>query len=492
MNAQTIALAPSYPLITRERTEKLDLLNHLIANLAHAIIVCGPQGVGKTRMLKSFQEASADSWIFCQVQGGSHLCLEKIQELLGASISQNIPDSTFKHLINAFDRLAGRDAKVILVIDDAGNLAPGVIENIISYANDKPVLSVVFALTHSELYLKNSTDPAIDDCYQIEIPPLSEKQCGEFLEYLSTLPRPRIQFSAINESMITALYHETHGIPGRILAQLPKDNNHKKTDYATTILMFAVIGLISVALGAQWWSSRPKIDSDKATTAENKQKSDADIQRTLVKPTVSAQVKQSESVSQLAENTLSKDISNPTGALVVSKLAGIRNDVIDSPGQLANDQYLMHDDTKLQSPGAVLSAEKPAQSPINDGSQLAEKVAPSGQVQTEAIPLDEGGQWVMGQPVENVTLQLMALSNEQALIEVMQRHQALGQNLRVLKTKTRRGKDRFVLLYGSFSSPEQAKREGGMLPKELQKNWVRKIGAVQKELGIPTQTDTPE
>ena len=72
------------PLITRERTEKLELLKHLITNLAHAIVVCGPEGVGKTRLLKTFQEIIPASLVLCSVQGDGQVTLEKIQELGGA------------------------------------------------------------------------------------------------------------------------------------------------------------------------------------------------------------------------------------------------------------------------------------------------------------------------------------------------------------------------------------------------------------------------
>jgi len=48
------------------------------------------------------------------------------------------------------------------------------------------------------------------------------------------------------------------------------------------------------------------------------------------------------------------------------------------------------------------------------------------------------------------------------------------------------------LLYGSFASAEQAESEEVMLPKELQKTWMRKIAAVQGEINVTTQTATPE
>lgn len=493
VNAQMNAPDSGYPLITRERTEKLELLNHLIINLARAIVVCGPEGIGKTRLIKNFQETTLESWLFCWVQGDSKLSLEKVQELLGETVVQSMPDLKFQSLENIFSKMASWRMKVVLVIDDAGNLAPGLIEKIISYIDGKPVLRIIFALTHSELYLKNGTDPAIEGCYQIEIPPLSEKQCGEFLEYLSALPKPRIQFSAINENSVAALYRETHGIPGNILAQLPASDVRKKTDHSMAILTYAVIVLIVVALGVQWWSSRQKT----ATAANNKQQGDANIQQALVKPqqVVPEQVKQPESVPQSPALPVPQETQEPpAGALNTGKSAGVGHDVINDPlNQATVDQGLKHDDTGLQSPKPISSgAENAGQPQANDAPHITEEATASGQVQVDApVALDEGWHWLMGQPVENYTLQLMAVSREQGIIEVLQRHQALGQNLRYLKTKTRSGKDRFVLVYGSFSSPEQAKSEGALLPKELQKIWLRKIGSVQGEINMPAQTDTP-
>ncbi|NOU22514.1 MAG: AAA family ATPase [Methyloglobulus sp.] len=495
LNTQIKSSASGYLLISRERTQKLELLNHLIANLAHAIIVCGPEGIGKTLLLESFQERTIESWIFCWVKADSKLSLERIQEQIGEKITQKMPDFKFQSLAEAFDKMANWGMKIVLVIDNAGNLAPGLVEKIISYTENKPVVRIIFALTHSELYLKSGTDPAIEDCYQIEIPPLSEKQCGEYLEYLSTLPKPRIQFSAINESMVAELYRETHGIPGKILAQLPASDIGKKTDYSKAILILAVIGLILVALGSQWWSARQKIDSDNIEIAEKRRQPGTNSQQALVTPqAVSAQVKQPVAISPLPEPQVQQEIQESADTLNTDKSVAANHGLVnDGPGQMRNDPALKHDDTGKQLPDVNLANTNSAQPQASSTQQLTGDGTTSGQVQVDEqpIPLGEGGHWLMEQPIENYTLQLMALPKEQAIIEVLQRHQGLGQNLRYVKTKTRTGKDRFVLVYGSFSSPEQAKIEGQNLPKELQKTWMRKIGAVQKEVNISTQADMP-
>lgn len=466
-----------HPLITKERTQQLELLTHLVTNLSNGIVVCGPEGIGKTRLLNSFKETKIDSWIYCWLNGDSNLSLERIQELLSETMGRAITGINLPSLGSAFDRLAKLGSKVVLIIDDAGSLAPGLIESIITFAQDKPVLRIVFALTHSEMYLKNNTDPDVDNCYHIEIPALSEQQCGDFLEYLAALPNPRIQFDAINESRVAELYRETHGIPGNILAQLPK-NETEKQDYSKIILVSAVFGLVIIALGMQWWSSRQKSESDEEVTAENKVTKLA-RQQSLAKPANPLPEKQVIQEPQLASDTLN-----------ASKTSEGNNNIVH-PAQATDGQGLNPDKSGSAAPISSTGNEKPPQPQTNDAGHIREG-APSGQTQLDPIsPVSQEGHWLMAQPAENYTLQLMTLSNEQTIFEVLQRHRGLGQNLRYIKTKKKNGRDRFVLLYGSFSSPDQAIIEKQQLPKELQKTWLRKISAVQNEMNSATPTDAP-
>ena len=140
------------------------------------------------------------------------------------------------------------------MIDEAGHLAPGLINTIIEYAAKNPVLRVIFVLTHDDLYVKNTSDLRIDDCHLIEIPPLSEKQCGEFLQYLATKPRSQVPFNEFSDGMIEAVYRETQGIPGRIIAEFPNLEGIKQSDNSLWILIAAVAGLVALALVIQWFS----------------------------------------------------------------------------------------------------------------------------------------------------------------------------------------------------------------------------------------------
>jgi len=238
----------NHSLITQERTRKLELVIHLISNSRQALVVCGPEGIGKSTVLKTLQERKVESWLYCLVQGNADSSLEKIQEQIAQAIQ--VPP-----LSGVFRLTESQHKKIVLMIDKAGDLAPGLINTIIEYAAKNPVLRVIFVLTHDELDVKNTSDSAIDDCHLIEIPPLSEKQCGDFLQYLATKPRSRKILTEISDGIIETVYQKTQGIPGRIIAEFPDFEGAKQSDKALWILVAAVVGLVALALVIQWYSA---------------------------------------------------------------------------------------------------------------------------------------------------------------------------------------------------------------------------------------------
>jgi DamX protein len=244
-----------HSLITEERTRKLELLIHLISNSSQALVVCGPEGIGKSTLLKALQERKIESWFYCLVQGNADLSFEKIQELTAQVIKQDKPDQQVQALSDVFRLAESQHKKIVLMIDEAGHLAPGLINKIIEYAAYHPALRVIFVLTHDDLYVKNTSDSAIDDCHLIEIPPLSEKQCSEFLQYLATKPRSQAAFNEISDDIVEAIYRETQGIPGRIIAESPALEDTRQADNSLWILIAAVVGLVALALGIQWLSA---------------------------------------------------------------------------------------------------------------------------------------------------------------------------------------------------------------------------------------------
>ncbi len=241
-----------HSLITKERTQKLDLLIHLLSNLSQSLVVCGPEGIGKTMLLTMLQERKTDLWQYCSLQGNADLSFEAIQNQLAKSISQ---DKSVQSLSMALARYEGRHKQVVLIVDNAGELVPGLITAIIQYAAANPVLKVIFALTHDELQVKRGSDRAVDNCHIVEIPTLSEKQCGDFLRLLSLKPAANLSLKAISDNMIAHIYRETHGVPGRIISELPGLSDVKqegKLKWTVVVPAVAVAAVAAIAWGIQW------------------------------------------------------------------------------------------------------------------------------------------------------------------------------------------------------------------------------------------------
>ena len=266
-----------HALITQERTQQIELLIHLISNSKQALVVCGPEGIGKSTLLKVLQEHKNEPLFYCLVQGNADLSFEKIQEQIAQIIKKKMQDKLDQVLSSVFRLVKNQNKKIVLMIDEAGHLAPGLINTLIEYAAKNPVLRVILVLTHDDLYVKNTSDHAIENCHLIEIPPLSEKQCGEFVQHLVTKFRSQVCFNEFSDDMIEAIYLETQGIPGRVIAELPNLEGAKQCDNSLWILIAAVAGLVALALVIQWFSGSeynikltpaPVIEVHKSTGSE--------------------------------------------------------------------------------------------------------------------------------------------------------------------------------------------------------------------------------
>jgi replication-associated recombination protein RarA len=238
LSAKNEAAYPDdYFLLTSERSAKLDLLIHLLTHLSSSIVICGPKGIGKTTLLKALQQRLA-AWNYCVLTASPEQDMASLNAALAASAST---------------------APTLLVMDNAGSLTPGFIAAILREFADHRQIRVIFALTPDELYLKNSSDSLISECSVIEIPPLSEKQCGEFLQYLAARPDRRVAPQHLNDTVTASMYRNTHGIPGNIIAALPSVNRRPQQDKTLILLIAAVLLLVAITLGVQWLSQTNRL-----------------------------------------------------------------------------------------------------------------------------------------------------------------------------------------------------------------------------------------
>lgn len=476
-----------YSLITRERTQKLELLIHLIANSSKSLVVYGPVGIGKSTLLNALQEHKNESWLYCPVQANVELSFEKIQEAIDQSLKQEKPDKQGASSTKTWGLRGTLSRNIVLMIDDAGLLAPGLISKLLHYALTHPVVRLILVLTNDDLYIKNRTDAEIEDCHFIDIPPLSEKQCGDFLQYLSTKHRA-VPLNSINENRIETLYRETHGIPGKIIAEMPSLGSFRKTENSLAMLVVAVAGLVAVALGLQWFSASdinlkkalmPAVEDQKTVTAvtasplpEIKQNiPPAPVQQTAPVPG-----------QPVADNTI-KYPEQPETVLPLNNAPVTVNPqvLVQTP---ANKPASVNTQDKTAVPppdSADTNPGLPGHQEVIEPEQKPAEVAPVPEEQaidaTDAKSFDEV--WFTTQPADNYTLQIMALSKEQSIINVLNKYPSLSRDLKYIKSVSH-GKERFILYYGSFKSADLARKTMQTLPPDFRHALVKKISAVKK------------
>ncbi|MDD5579966.1 MAG: ATP-binding protein [Methylobacter sp.] len=507
-----------HSLITQERTQKLELLIHLISNLTQTLVVCGPKGIGKTTLLKVLQEREVTSWFYCPIQGNAELSFEEIQANIARVVNQTESYKQDQSLTRIFGQLTSQNKKIVLIIDDAGDLVPGLITAITQYAAANPVLRVIFVLTHDELYVKNRSDQTIDDCHLIEIPPFSEKQCGEFLQHLSTQPGSHVSLNAINESTVENIYRETHGVPGRIISELAGLTDNKPGENSIRFLGTAVAVLVAITLGFQWFSSAKNPDKEKITPVAVDQKvlNVESAQPQLISPPALALINPGEQPVEITHETplperkpgntddsehyeVDDAIDNSIGL----KPLPITKNKPGTVNMIAIDQDIKNrlhknDIESKAAESLIIDKEKPGQADLNHAVNKVEPSEPEKPeiiqpqqkpVKDSAVPEEEpikpaiaeseGRRWLMTQPAENYTLQLMVLSKPQSITDLLKKYQLSGKDIRTIKTVSN-GKERLIVFYGSFASSTLANKARQSLPPEFQNSYPRKINAMKQ------------
>lgn len=507
------AKTPIHAMITLDRAQKLDLLTHLITNLRQSLVVCGPAGIGKTTLLNVLIERAQPDWYCLYIQDSHQVSFENIQGQLIHFIKSEQTEPKNLDLGGYLAQLALRNQKLVLIVDEAGSLVPGLIDALNRYALANPALRIIFSLTQDELYVKSVSDRTLEDCHFIELPPLSEKQCGEFLYNLSGKPGATISFNAINDGLVAHLYQETHGIPGRIMKALP---NLSEYGQARTVKWIPTVlfGLI-VVTGLTYWAWSED-GSARVAIVEPLSENNLPIKRVnlappkiqknsqpwvVAAPETAVEVgKKSASTIRPVIKTAEIDVDlnrRPSGPAKAAKgkAEGSDNQAAGTrPSDTAEEKQPKHrasereqDDTQpVQATPVVTEAEpvpgtkpfKPVVEPRHE-EEKAEKI--NKPEPSKAVSEADDRQWLFKQPSKKYTLQLIALSNRQSLAALMKKHSSLRQHFKYIKTNSGQ-KEKYILLYGSFNSYASASSAMRKLPKQFRKSWVRRFRILQNDV----------
>ncbi|EIC30379.1 MULTISPECIES: SPOR domain-containing protein [Methylomicrobium] len=440
--------APPRFLITQGRSQNLELLRHLIANTRQAVVLCGPEGVGKTGLLEVLQQRLQDELRWCSVKGHGGLTFEEIQERTGPLLRHQRAESAIKKDSPAFSSAA------VLAVDDAGDISPGLVGRLIQYAETHPELRLLFVLTHDQWHIKHYTDPAIENCYLVEAKPFLQKECRDFIQHIASLTNSLRIGKEGADDITEAVYRDSHGIPARMLTHFPELNKPKESMDPLTVLVIAVVCLVSLALSTQWFTASRPIGEKKGATAQTGGRAaHFDFERPVV----------SLPVGNLLKYAASSDSAEPR------KIDPPAND--RKAGQIAGDSG--------PEPTAAFEADGPSGTAKRQDvlSENAQDAIPEPAVR---VPVGDGGVWLAAQPENDYSLQLTVLSKASSMRATVARHAGLQPDLRIVRFLSK-GKEKFVLLYGRFADAESAKNAKSALPAEFRAAIARKFGAIRKD-----------
>jgi DamX protein len=542
-----------HTLLTQERSQKLDLFIHLLTNLRQPLIICGAEGIGKTTFLNALQDCRREQWPIYAQQGSSNLSFESI--IMDLNRYLNLKDSHYGFDLTSLRHFCEKQ-QVILIIDDAGELAPGLIGELIGLSESINGLRLVFAMTYDEFHIKRTSDKAVDECHFIELPPLNLAQCRDYLQNLSAQPGANFTFQVITDNLVTEIYRETHGIPGKILNIMPKFNQQRRHKFtwlgiglaASIVTALAFIGLQDFPLLAPSQNAPSQLSTGNAHPEAETKATHAETPATKIPlPPIESP---SAPINQQAENQALQ-------ALLPANQPEIKSEILPPPPPLAVVPYektgaktlitaeetsqfnvLPEKPKQTEKPKAIaaiqpearqqpLQAEKKSAKPANmepeekpavkeplkipapeaqptqisvqpEKPKQTEKPQPiavaAAQPETRQQPVlaeknpakqansekpADNRDWIMAQPAEHYTLQVMVLSSKASADQFLKKYREY-KDLTYYPI-TRNNQEKFVLIYGSFNTANEAKQIKSTLPQEFQQALEKRFRSVQNE-----------
>lgn len=504
-------------LITEERTHKLDLLLHLVSNLDEPIVLIGPDGIGKSKVFNSLEIAKLPGWTLCRTAAALQVSFEDIEGALNAALEGKFAarsDDPSRELANRLKHLAEQKRYLVLLLDDAGKLEPGLLSRIYQLAIANPGLRVVFSITPNELHVKHSTDPAVGDCHFVEIPPLSEEECGLFLKNLSRSSEVAVTYSAVTPEFVHNIYRESHGIPGKILSILPEVGKTVKTPKATALAAYIGMALVvATAVGTSMWGGADKALEE--SRGHLRKPIEVGKAPEAVKPATEGVAGDS-----ALDGAAGAGIARTEGTTGDSEFGSAKSEQEHHIEQIAQgemvelERHVLAAESGEQIPGAgdaPLESSDPERdtpqekTPLPPGQRTAGSGLPVTRLVDDAAPLESrnrepvdlapehavgtpairGADWLLSQSPGDFTLQVMAVSSVNALEKVVRQYPKL-ENMAYFRT-IKSGRPLYPVVVGIYPSMDAALAAKRQLPRALGSAWVRRLKLIQSEIRAHTQ-----
>lgn len=507
--------SPKTIYIEESRKLNLNKLLHL-APYSDVLLLLGEPAVGRTSLLKAFVERAATTWRISFVTATAVMDGVTFLRQIGLGFEQSLDnvDSTTDLLweLDRYLQVLGRSGRrAIIIIDDAHLLTDDVIllaEKILRDERADKSVSLIVSMRKDQAdkldrfaLLKERL------AYTLLLEPFSQKEVDGYLRHRMTETVPQLD-EFLSPALVADIHQKSGGIPEKINALahdalMKKGNVNAPSGDRGPLLKLVGLTLIAVVMGGVLYF-QDEINQIFAVPAESAQTtteafiqpdsqvmsdiSDAADEQILMAISAArrdaAATKREDSeaeqvpvmVAEAVEDSLPTATEQP--ALVVEEV--VEEVAAESTAGLDKAEVI----EQVAEP-AVETVETTAESLAGTGDQIEPQTVPTPiaevEVDVEETPAPEL-EWLMRQPDNYYTLQMMALVDKPTVLRFVKKHQIAEQSSTY--PITRRGKVLTVLVYGSYASRAEANEAAKALPKSwgVGQPWIRRFSEARSDL----------
>lgn len=469
-----------------EESRKLNLnkLLHL-APYSEVLLLLGGQGVGCTTLLKAFVQRAATTWRISFVSASALMDGATFLRRIGNGFELDLDDTAsvddlLWEIARYLQALGRSGRRAIIIVDDAHLLTDEVIllaEKILRDERTDDCVSLVLSMRQDQsdkldrfAVLKERL------AYTIRLEPLSRKEVDGYL-------RQRLSAMAVqperllNSETVESIHRNSGGLPERVNAlahELLAGQKRPVTHGGGrkwSVLALSAVALVGVAV---------LLYQD-------------EINRMFEAPT-------QPSLSEAARDNAAEmppgaigDQDNGASDVITGEAVAALEDETDSPLGLPVSEEIAVGQEAGQTPavaqtelGTVTEPQLSAPESIEPGAmgipakERAE--ATPAQLEPSAPARSPQMAWLLAQPEDHYTLQLMALGDRGDVIRFIEKHGIAAESATF--PVTRRGKVLTVLVYGSYPSRAAAGKAAAGLPRAwgVGQPWIRQFAGVRQDL----------
>ena len=433
------------------RSQRLEILLHLTQYGDELLLLIGPDGVGKTTLVRQYMARSPDNWNISMVHA---FAMMKDEQLFGAickgfgfNYEQRHRNVDINNIKRNIESQLAADKTMVLVVDNAHVLPKDTLISLLEIINTRNMSkgtslhTILVCEPHIKIQLAlPELEPWMGVLHQrkLEITAFDVAETGSYLRHRLSTAGMLVAENFLTENTINKIYKLTGGLP-------------EKINHVADQMLF---------------DTTPVIRRDKHHEGGKR----FPVMKILFILTLVA-------------------------ALVVGALYFLSKNSTSKSEPLVTTQPLLLPAEKTESPPPRTDAENPQalQELLDTLSTEQEKTediivpGPSSLVKVEkmhAEPSLKDEQWLLAQNPDAYTLQLISGHHKSTILKFLEKHPIEDKKPLAYFFSRKDGKNWHNLVYGNFETRQQANAIRDQLAKNLKdvEPWIRSLESIQIDI----------